>query len=210
MRDERIRMRRPLIGVHCAAGAEADASSPTLPSANFETTNPWTAIQESLTALVEDVREIEQRRKQSLTELQEATVELSLTIASHIVQHKIERNEFPIERIVKKMVAHLEPEPCVTIRLNPKDLEVLRDRLDGQPSTSENDNDIRLVADASLPRGDCAAEAGDFGLVSRIETQQSELRQLILENLEDAQVEHRKTQTGNEGIRRYPDRRETA
>ena len=113
-------------------------------------------------------------------------------------------------RALGRLIERLEPGPLITVRLNPDDLRELQERLAGEPELSHSQGEVHLVSDATLARGDCTAEAGDLGLVAKIDQQISDIRQLLLENLDDAQVEHRKTQPGNQGIRRYPDRRETA
>ena len=224
MHEMRIGLRRPLTRVQVAPAAtgqeahrdSADSSrsagdaAPTSVQQDVGERALWSSIDQRLMELAEEIHEIELRRSQSLRELQEAAVELAIAIASCIVHRTIERNDFAIEGLVAQMIDRLEPGVSVSIRLHPDDLQLLRKRLDGKPPPSDECGDVQFVADASLSRGDCAAEAGDFGLVSQIESQQSDLRKLLLEELTDAQIERRKTQQQGAGIRRYPDRRETA
>lgn len=167
-------------------------------------------VTELLTTIDIRVGELEQMQRQSLGELQEVSIELALAVASHVTHEKISSEDFAIEQIVQHVVASLRSDEAVTVRLNPEDLCLLESRLQGQPPPWSACKSVTIVGDGSLPRGDCRADGPDFSVLSRVELQLSEIRQHLLECLEHAQTERRRTQPGTGDLRRFPDRRETA
>jgi flagellar biosynthesis/type III secretory pathway protein FliH len=170
----------------------------------------WPRIEAALAAIDEQLQEIEQRRRESLVEMQQAAVELAVSIAARLVHEKIRADDFAVEDLVGALLQRCETSGPVEIHLHPADLELFERRTQGQTRPGIKHGSYTLVADGSLERGDCRVDAGDFGILSKLELQLSEMRQHLLECLDDAQVERRRTQTGTRAIRRFPDRRETA
>lgn len=208
--------RLPATGVSGAPGAiPAAAALPNLAaaagsSARARQEEEWRTIEAAFAAIDERIQDIEQRRQQSLAELRQAAVELAVSIASRFIHERIAAGEFAVEKLVEQVLAKCELRQPVEIRLHPADLELLERRSQGKRIPWRNHESYKLVADGALQRGDCRVEAGELGVLSMIETQLSELRQHLLENLDDARIERRQTQGGNRSLRRYPDRRETA
>jgi flagellar biosynthesis/type III secretory pathway protein FliH len=193
-----------------AAAALQNMAAVAASAARARQEEEWRTIEAAFAAIDERIQEIEQRRKQSLTELRQAAVELAVSIASRFIHERISAGEFAVEKLVEHVLAKCELRHPVEIRLHPADLELLERRSQGKRIPWRNHESYKLVADGTLQRGDCRVEAGEFGVLSMIETQLSELRQHLLENLDDARIERRQTQGGNRSLRRYPDRRETA
>jgi hypothetical protein len=209
--------RRPATGV---PGTAAPPAPPKAPSTNVPAAadsrphlspeEEWRVIEAAFAAIDEQVQEIEQRRQQSLVELRQAAVELAVSIASRFLHERIEAGEFAVEELVEQLLAKCEGSKALEIRLHPADVELLERRSQGKTVPWRSHAGYKLVADAALKRGDCRIDAGEFSVLSLIELQLSELRQHLLENLDDARIERRQTQGGNSSLRRYPDRRETA
>lgn len=163
----------------------------------------WEGIQDQLV-------ELESRRQQSLGELQELAIELAIEVASHVIRRELARDEYPIATFIGEAIKRLEDSRAVTVRLHPLDLkqvEALREQAAGQGVVPPN---VRLVADPSMTRGSCIADGDDFGLLTTWEQQLADVQRLLREGLEDAQVERRGNETADSGMRRFPDRRETA
>ena len=229
MFEQRIRFNKSLARVYLTpsasrlASANIDALDPAaqpgayVPEAAMQAATVSTdfeqqriAIEQVLDSLTEAVQEIEQRREQSLSELQQVAVELAVAIASRLIYEKVEANDFAVEKLVEQVVCRLEPQTAVTIRLHPEDLTLLERRLEGKLTRWSNQEKIRFVPDGSLGRGDCRADTESFGILSKIELQLSEIRQHLLETLDYAQTERRQAPAGDQGLRRFPDRRDTA
>ena len=160
--------------------------------------------------LDEQIGEIEQRRKQSLVEMQQAAIELSVAIASRLLHETIVADELALENIVAEILKPLDSGQAVMLRLHPTDITLLTRRLEGKPPPWQDYNTFQLVGDKTLQRGECRLDSGDIGIVSQIEMQLTEIRQQLLEALDHAQIERRRPQTGDRTLRRFPDRRETA
>jgi hypothetical protein len=163
----------------------------------------WEGIQEQLV-------EIEGRRQQTLDELQQLSIELAIEVASHVIRREIERDEFPIAHVVSEAIKRMEDCRTVTVRLHPLDLKQIESLHEKAAEQGIAAPQLRLVADPSLTRGTCVADGGDFGLLTTWEQQLSDVQRLLREGLDDAQVERRGDETANSGMRRFPDRRETA
>jgi flagellar biosynthesis/type III secretory pathway protein FliH len=83
------------------------------------------------------------------------------------------------------MLAQLEKDAPVTIRMNPADIELLESRLDGSPLLPDRD-DPRVVPDRTLARGECRVESGDTILLSDVTRELQEIRDDLLRSLGNA------------------------
>ena len=109
---------------------------------------------------------------------------------------------------MRAAVQRLEPRQAVTVRLHPDDLALLERRTAEEPLFALDTEELRLVADASMGRGDCRAETGDVTVVTNLEAHLAEIRRELPSALPEVEVERRKDSERN--LRRYPDRRATA
>ncbi len=163
-----------------------------------------------LEAIVESIGELESRRSKSLSELQQAAVEIAVIVANNIVRRAISADNYGVVDLVNEVISRLGAEKTVTIYLHPNDHRLFEEQLKKEEKTlHEVAARIQVNADPNLQPGECYADAGDFGLLSTIEQQLTDIRQMLLEGLEDAEAERRKARSTSEIIRRFPDRRET-
>lgn len=198
----------------------AESSAADTPGDETRLAATLTPVLDTLQSIQEQLVELEKRRHASLGEFQVAAVELALIATSQILQRTIDRNEFPIERLVGQAIERLEADRGLVIRLHPDDLRqlqaVLATSSKSQQTVSESTTlmpdweGARFEPDATLERGSCWADGGDFGLLSTLERRIEDLRQCFMEGLDDAQVERRAIATEDQSMRRFPDRRETA
>lgn len=163
-----------------------------------------------LESVAQTLTELEARRRESLTELQQAVVELSVAMASQLTYRIIESGEFAVEKMVEDAVSRLPAAEHVTLRLNPDDLALFHQRLKAIPATALDARSLQLTADPEVARGGCLAELPEQGILCDIELLLGDLHTELMEGLSDAQVERRHSQGANRSLRRFPDRRETA
>ena len=164
-----------------------------------------------LEAFVESIDELESRRSQSLSELQQAAVEIAVIVANNIVRRAISADDYGVVDLVNEVISRLGAEKTVTVYLHPNDHRLFEEQLKKSEKTLHAvAARVQVKTDPKLQPGDCYADAGDFGLLSTIEQQLTDLRQMLLEGLDDAEVGRRKARSASEIIRRFPDRRETA
>jgi|GEM_PF-1936850 len=163
-----------------------------------------------LAALGHSIQEMEQRRQQSLGELQHLAVELSVAIASQLVFQAIDRGEFGVEELVSQALHRFSLSDPVTIAMHPDDLALLQNRM-SSPEARWPESQVILQGDHAVARGGCRAESADGKmLISDITARLSEIRRHWMEELDDAQIERRRTSGESPALRRFPDRRETA
>ena len=212
----------------CAAGRLPDRSEPRQPKPSTAAVNVGPAARPSaeviacgptaeelkqltgmVVQLVETVQELQQQQRQSLTEMQQATVELAVAAASWMTGTAIEADQFAVDDLVRLALQRLEADAPVRVHLNPQDHALLVSLLRQTPE-AELLEQIVCVENPTLARGSCRMESGNRILVSDMETRLEEIRRLWMENLNDTQVERRGDGTHGRSLRRFPDRRETA
>lgn len=160
-------------------------------------------------SVADTVAEHEARRQQSLLEFQMVAVELAMAAASHVVGLALQADQFAAEALIQQAVDKLGLGKALVVTLNPADLELLKRTLAETPP--DWSRGVGLRGDPAVPRGGCRVEGGDNTvLISRLEDRLEEIRQVWLEGLNDAQVERRRHAEGDQALRRFPDRRDTA
>jgi len=164
-------------------------------------------LESVLGQLLDVARDLRAAQRGRLEEMQRVAVELAVAVASHVMYERLESGEFPIEELVRAAVKRLEPRQAVTVRLHPADLTLLERRTADEPLFALDTEDLRLVADPSLSRGDCRADTGDVAVLANLEEHLGEIKRDLLHALPEAEVERRQ-RAGT--LRRYPERRHTA
>lgn len=198
------------------AAPQAGTLSPLVPqpaapeeSGSADVSADQAVVNELLEEMLRVLEELEHRRRRNLQELQQAAVELAMLVTAQILQQQLEKDAFPIERLVEEALQRLAPYQPIEVRLHPQDLQILEKRLANRQPPSKFEH-VRWCPDASLARGSCLADVAEFGLLSTLEQRLTDVRHCLLEGLEDAETERRQTGTSAEHLRRFPDRRETA
>ncbi len=225
---EHIRFHRPLLDVRDAGGALIDpprdqrpvadarphaaaATPPVVAPAGRDapSTPPATKqlLDNLMTSMAQSIDELEQRRSHSLDEMRQAVIELSVAIASSIVQATIQADQFNIHELVRQAVAQADDGVTLAIHLNPHDLEMVLASLELRGSPWPRGVEVRLEADPSLARGSCRAEGPDFGWLSTVEQRLADIRETLLEHLGQATVDRRTSEAAQRGFGRVPDRR---
>lgn len=131
------------------------------------------------------VAELHAGRAEHVTELQRVAVEMAATIAARLLHDTVTAGEFPIDAKVRDMLAQLGDDEPVAVRLNPADLQLLKQRLAGDPLLSDR-ADPRFVADDELARGACRVEGRESMLVSDLARELEDIREDLLRSLGNA------------------------
>jgi hypothetical protein len=116
-----------------------------------------------------------------------AAVELAVSIAAKLLHERITADEFAVEQMIRDMAADMTDDEVVSVRLHPKDLELLEKRLDGQPLLSGPD-DPQLIADSTLGRGECRVEGRSSLSLSDLPRQLGHIREDLLRSLAHARA----------------------
>ncbi len=113
----------------------------------------WAQIETTFAAIDEKLLEIERRRQDSLVEMQQAAVELAISIASRLVHEKIEAGDFAVEELVGQLLKRCEGRGPAVIRLHPADLKLLKERSQGRRPPWLDQETYTLAADVTLGTG---------------------------------------------------------
>jgi flagellar biosynthesis/type III secretory pathway protein FliH len=143
------------------------------------------AIEATLTAVRTGVTELKQQHTDRLQDWQKAAVELALTIAAKMLHDRVTADEFPIEAMIHDMAGEMHEDEVVSVRLNPRDLQLLEQRLDGQP-LFPGLGDPKLIADSTLGRSECRIEGRSAVSVCDIPRQLTQFREDLLRSLAHA------------------------
>ncbi len=131
------------------------------------------------------VAELHAGRSAQVAELQRVAVEMAATIAARLLHDTVTAGEFPIDAKVRDMIAQLGDDEPVAVRLNPADLQLLKQRLAGDPLLSDR-ADPRFVPDQELARGACRVEGRESMLVSDLARELQDIRDDLLRSLGNA------------------------
>lgn len=175
------------------APAETQAASPP-PAADLWETEIGTrlaadrraieTVLESLTAACDSLR---QEHAARMGQVRTAAVELAVTIAAKLLHERITAGQFAIEQMIRDMAGDMTDDEVVSVRLNPKDLELLESRLDGEPLLS-GPSDPQLFADPSLGRGECRVEGRSAVSLSDLPRQLGQIRDDLLRSIAHART----------------------
>lgn len=168
------------------------------------------ALQETLDALQDTLVEHEQRRQDSLLELQQIAVELAVMAASHVVHAELDRETLGVENMVGNIIDQIGVLQTAVVRLHPSDLQSLQAALKNR-SPSWDEQLIKLLPDTNVSRGGARLETESGRIVvSDVVTRLEHIRDEWMENIDDTQTERRELSQNAGSMRRFPDRRETA
>jgi len=163
-----------------------------------------------LTAISSQLTILDERRRQSLSELQQVALELAISVASHLVHQAISNDQFAVEKLVQQAISTLGINAAPTISLHPLDLELLHKRLLHEPVPWSPDQ-VTIRSDPGVNRGGCRIETESGRMrVSEMSLRLSEIRRHWMEELDDSEIERRRPAGEGSTLRRFPDRRESA
>jgi flagellar biosynthesis/type III secretory pathway protein FliH len=120
-----------------------------------------------------------------LREWQRAAVELAMATATRLLHDRVVSGEFPVEEKVREMAAQLQEDGPIVVRLNPADLQLLEDRLGGEPLLPGRD-DPRIIPDPTLARAECRVEGREGMLLADVTRELTEIREQLLKDLGNA------------------------
>lgn len=168
------------------AASPAAAAPPAPAPAAPDLTGEFEADRARIEAVLESVRAAADAVRKDLNgrlrEWQRAAVELAMATATRLLHDRVVSGEFPVEEKVREMIDQLNEGGPVTIRLNPADLQLLEDRLGGEPLLPGRD-DPRVVPDPSLGRAEVRVEGREGMLLADVTRELSEIREQLLKDL---------------------------
>jgi flagellar biosynthesis/type III secretory pathway protein FliH len=166
-------------------------------------------IQSLLGELIATVQDLEERRSQSISELQQLAIDLAVTVASAVAETAISQEEHGIDTLVQQAIKRMGVGDALVVGLHPRDVALLQKKL-AETGSPWPENTVDIVADDSLDPGSVRVTRDGTGLLSRVQSRLSDIRRHLIEGLDDAQIERRNATGTDSLLRRFPNRRSSA
>ena len=209
--NTRLQFRRSPTSVRLGRAApEPAAEAPAEEKENEQLAEQLNYLQQLLNDVGIAVEDLQQQHRNTLTEMQQATVELSVAAASWIVGAAIDADVFAVDDLVRSMIDRLQKEQPVRIFLNSADAQLLTGLKASTDAPSFADADVEFIADPELSRGVVRAESTRTTLITDMDDRLADIRRIWMENLNDTQIERRADDPDGRGFRRFPERRHSA
>ena len=167
-------------------------------------------LKNSLEQIAVDFAELESKRRNSLRELQAVAVELAVELAERLVHTTVDAQAHDLVKLLQALLQRAAETRPLVIRWHPSDWEQLQSAMSEDELAHYARDQIVFKADARVAKGNATVDLPEYRLQFDWHHQLSELRQNLLNELEHAQTERRTSETSDQGIQRFPDRRETA
>lgn len=143
------------------------------------------AIENVLTSVSAAADHLRHQHAERMGQWRTAAVELAVSIAAKLLHERISADEFAVEQMIRDMAADMTDDEVVSVRLNPRDLELLEKRLDGEPLLS-GASDPQVIADPTLGRGECRVEGKSSVSLSDLPRQLGQIREDLLRSIANA------------------------
>lgn len=207
-----VRLDRPLRGVRVAdraslPGLVRKTAMPS-PSAEVSQTPAAPSLDNEMVdalfdRLFEWLGQLEKSRRESTVEMHQMVVELALVIGSKLLFRDISGESELVRDLAQEMLARYETSEPIRIWLDPDDLAALGPP-ESRPGAPEH---VTWIASPGLGRGNVRMDLQRYSLFYDGVQHLTEIRQGLLELLNDAEIERRKTGGPGSLLRRFPERR---
>jgi flagellar assembly protein FliH len=105
-------------------------------------------------------------------------VRLSVTIAERILTQHVALEPNTVLEMTRSAIARLVSRETVTVRVNPADLEVMREHREQLMAMNDIDN-LRIIEDQRVDRGGVLLETDAGTIDAKVSTQLREVRRLL-------------------------------
>jgi flagellar biosynthesis/type III secretory pathway protein FliH len=140
-------------------------------------------IENALVRIESALRSRVEIRQQQLDEWRRAAIELAMAATGMVLHRQLEAGQFPLDEIIREMIASCSSGAEIHIYLNPKDARLMREKLFGRPLLPDRPGAIQLTEDASLARGDCRVDDGHQVFLSQLGERLREIREELNRSL---------------------------
>lgn len=138
---------------------------------------------ESIDKLTEAVDAFLEKQRALVQENEAALVDLAVAVAKRIVGACAEMRREPVLLAVSDCLGYLRDRTRVTLKVNPKDLDAVREHRKDWVEAVEGMGTLTIEADPSLSRGGCVLETDAGDVDARIEERLAMLGAALLEEL---------------------------
>jgi flagellar assembly protein FliH len=114
---------------------------------------------------------LENARKDMHLRLEKEVVALALAIAKKVICHEVTINKEVVVCVAREALQQVENPEEVRVKMSPGDLKYLQDMKEQLLDLTQNIENIRFEAEASIPSGGCIVETNFGRIDARIERQ---------------------------------------
>jgi len=139
------------------------------------------SVGESATMLSQAAESIKQAREEFLESLEPQMVQLATSIASKILDRETQVSTEVVKRTTRTVLERVLDEERVVLRVNPQDLETLREQRVQLLEEFEGIKQLELRADETIAPGGCVAETENLRIDGRLESQLEEIMNQLMD-----------------------------
>ena len=133
--------------------------------------------------------QLENIRQEIFQEIEKEVTQLALSIARKIVCHEVKTTQETVTCVARKALSRVDNPSKIKIKLNPGDLQFIKDTQDQLSHFLDNVDKIRFEAEESIQSGGCLIETDRGDIDARIEKQFQAIEESFQTQFEPLQQE---------------------
>ena len=133
--------------------------------------------------------QLENIRQEIYQEIEKEVAQLALSIARKIVCHEVKTSRETVSCVARAALSQVDNPGKIKIKLNPLDLQFIRDTQDRLSDFLDNVDKIRFEAEESIQSGGCLIETDRGDIDARIEKQFQAIEESFRTQFEQPQHE---------------------
>lgn len=139
--------------------------------------------------LSQALAQLENIRQEIYQEIEKEVTQLALSIARKIVCHEVKTTQETVTCVARKALSRVDNPGKIKIKLNPGDLQFIKDTQDQLSHFFDNVDKIRFEAEESIQSGGCLIETDRGDIDARIEKQFQAIEESFRTQFEQPQQE---------------------
>ena len=143
---------------------------------------------EAIDRLAEVVEAFQEHQRALVQENEEAVVDLAVSVAQRIVGPAVQTRREPVLLAVSDCLGYLRDRSRVTVKVNPKDLEMVKQNRQQWLEGIEGIGTLNFEGDDAISRGGCVVETDSGDVDALIEQRLSMLQAALLEEVRAAEI----------------------
>lgn len=120
--------------------------------------------------------------RKELASLEDSLVELSVTVAEHIIEQEVTKDNNIVLNQVRKIIRNIDNEEILKIRVHPYNYEVLKES--GSDIINENNagEKILIISDEKVEQGSCIIETNVGTLDATFHSQLAKMKEALIKS----------------------------
>jgi len=127
------------------------------------------------------VAEINREREEFFSRVEPEMAALAVSVAEKVVAQEIATQPEIVLNLVRNSMKRMKERETLRVRLNPEDLELVRQARDDLIAAVDGVQRLELIEDRRVDRGGCIVESRNGNLDARIKTQLTKMERVIAE-----------------------------